>query len=346
MTSKERLQTMVRGGAIDRVAVSGWMHMPLVDHNVHDFVKATINLTDYCGFDFIKVMTNGNFMPEAYGADLTPSRDPHEWCCTFHRYPLQSANDVAKIQVLDAKSGSLRREVEAVKMLADHYQGDMPILATIFNPITSIQEMMSCLDPTTVQEMMRTRKEELHTGLKAVSRTIKNYLDELITAGIDGIFLANQYSMASIITPEQYDEFCRPYDIDILKYIEGRTWFNMLHVHGDAGLLFDHCIDYPVEAFNWENVPSGADPSTWTSIAKVRSMTDKILISGIDQEHDFYNRENDRAAIKRVLKKRLEDALKDCPANKFIFAPGCSMPLDVDKYIYTIIREVADEYPL
>ena len=68
MNSYERMRALVEGRPVDRAGVCGWFHMPLVDHNITDFVNATIAVTDYCGWDFVKLMTNGNFMPEAYDA--------------------------------------------------------------------------------------------------------------------------------------------------------------------------------------------------------------------------------------------------------------------------------------
>ncbi len=59
-----------------------------------------------------------------------------------------------------------------------------------------------------------------------------NFLDGLLAADIDGIFLA---------------------------YIKGKTWFNLLHVHGDKHLLFDQCLDYEVQAFNWEDYLGQSD---------------------------------------------------------------------------------------
>ena len=343
MNSYERMRALVEGRPVDRAGVCGWFHMPLVDHNITDFVNATIAVTDYCGWDFVKLMTNGNFMPEAYDADLTPSRDPHEWCATFHRYPIRDMEDLKKLKVLDAKSGSLHREVLVTKALCGHYRDTVPVIATIFSPLTSLQEMMSSLNPTGIKRFIRENRQELHNALSIVTQTIRNYLDELIEAGIDGVFFANQYSMSTIITPEEFDEFCKPYDLEILNYIKDRTWFNMLHVHGDANLMMDRFLDYPVQAINWENVPSKICDRQRTTVKMVRQMTGKLLICGIDQTADFYNKDNDREAVKALLKERYDAVAKEVGGNGFVFAPGCSMPSDVEPYLFTLLKEVAEE---
>ena len=64
--------------------------------------------------------------------------------------------------------------------------------------------------------------------------------------------------------------------------------------------------------------------SRLTSIKTVRDMyPDKVLIGGIDQHNDFVNADNDREAIKDVLRRRLLTALEECGDYRFIFAPGC-----------------------
>lgn len=343
MNSRERLKALVEHKPVDRAGVVGWLHMPLVDRNIKDFSRATISFTDYCGWDFIKIMSNGHYMAEAYGADIEFSKDPQLWFGTFRKYPIRSPKDVENLPVLDPKQGVLHREVSLAKEIIGHYKGEVPALATIFTPITWIQEFSSSLNPASTLELMKFHKKELHKGLEAMLETNLKFLDELIKVGIDGIFLANQFAMKHIITSEQYDEFCTPYETAILDYLKDKTWFNVLHVHGNRNLWFEKCLNYHVQAFNWENCPAGVAQEEISSIAQVRALTDKVIIGGIDQHHDFYNADNDRDAIKEVLRRRFVTALEECGGNSFIFAPGCTLPLDLDRYVYTLIKEVVEE---
>ena len=84
--------------------------------------------------------------------------------------------------------------------------------------------------------------------------------------------------------------------------------------------------------------------SKLTSVREVRKMyPDKVLIGGIDQHNDFVNTDNDREAIKAVLRNRLLTAMEECGDGRFIFAPGCALPLDVDRYVFTLMDEVVEE---
>jgi uroporphyrinogen decarboxylase len=344
MTGRELLKNMVDKKPVERCGVAGWVHKPMVDRNVRDYSKATIDFTLNNGWDFTKLMCNAHLIADAYGAKIRWRNDPKEWSGEFLCYPVTTAKSAAELPALDPKTNPvLKREVEAARNVAKYFNGDVPLLATVFTPMTWFQELCHSNYPPDAIRLMRENGKEVHKALEALVETHKLFLDELIAAGIDGIFYATQFARSDLITKAEHDEFCRPYDKMLLDHIKGRTWFNMLHVHGDANLMFEEVLDYDVEALNWENCTAGVDPSKLTSIEWVRRHSDKIIIGGIDQHHDYYNGDNDREAIKEVLRRRLHTAVEECADNRFIFAPGCALPLDVDRYVFTLMRELIDE---
>ncbi|WP_213993489.1 uroporphyrinogen decarboxylase family protein [Sodalis sp. dw_96] len=343
MTSTERLKSMLQGKPVDRTAIAGWLHMPLVDRNIAEFVEATIQFTDENQWDFVKVMSNGHYMAEAYGADIRFSSDPTRWSGTFLSYPVKTPGDLLKLPVLDKTNAALAREIAVTYALVQHYRGKVPIVATLFAPLTWIQEMSSSTDPRLTREFMQRHKKALHTGLEALLTTQFTFIDGLLDAGIDGIFLASQFISSAVISREEYNEFCRPYDQAILSYINGKTWFNILHVHGEKRLLFNECLDYDVQAFNWEDAPYGVADTERSSIKSIRKLTDKIIIGGIDQHHDFYQEENNRDIIRARLQLQYQRALKESGGNNFIFAPGCALPQDIPREIFMLLKDIVGE---
>ncbi len=346
MNGTQRIKALIDGSPLDRTPVAGWYHMPLVDRNVKDFVRETVASTDVNRWDFIKIMTNGHFYTEAYGGDIEFSVDPRSWSGTIVRYPVTCAADARTLPVLGVDNPVWQRELEIYRRLKDHYGDALPIVSTIFNPLTAVQECMGCLDSRPVVALMEQDPEALHAALDAMVETNLVYLDALMDEGLDGIFFANQYSMASKLSQAQYDEFVTPYDRRVLEHIAGRTWFNMAHVHGTEDLRFDEYCAYPddvLQALNWENCPADADPAKVSTVAAVRAKTDKVLIAGIDQHHDFVTPENDREAVKARLVRRFKDALEQNGSNRFVFGPGCVLETGGD-YLNALIAEVADEY--
>lgn len=342
MTGAERLRAMTEKKPFDRIGASGWLHMPVVDRYLDKFIIETIEFTDTNGWDFIKVMPNGHYFPEAYDADIEFLENPLRWSGNIRRYPIVTTEDLASLPVLDPKENPVfAREVKAVKGLYDYYQGRTPILPTLFTPLTWVQEMSRSQDAGPTLDFMKSHRKELHKGLEALLETTIRLADAYAEAGADGFFIASQFASRDILTEEEFDEFCKPYEEALLQHINKNTWFNLFHVHGDRNLFIEKFADYKVQALNWENVPYGLGEEEITSIAKVRSLTDKIIIGGTDQHHDFYGSYTE---VRDRLRKRLDTALRQAEDHRFIFAPGCALPMDVDRGIFTLLREVADEF--
>ena len=71
ITHTQRVKAALEGKMLDRPAFAAWgPHMNLVDRNAKDFARATIDYQNAHHFDFIKVMPNGMYFPEAFGQKL------------------------------------------------------------------------------------------------------------------------------------------------------------------------------------------------------------------------------------------------------------------------------------
>lgn len=322
----------------DKLTITGWYHFPLADPVADDFYNETIDTVKQGDWDLIKIMTCGNYMPVAYGADYEFSTNPEKWDGVFHSHPITCAEDAANLPALDATNPTLAAEVEVDRRIVETYKGKKPVLATLFDPLSWVQELSTPMEPEWTLNLMRTDPDALLKALDALEKTNDAFLDALIEkAGIDGIFLATKFSTSELVTPEEHRKFVVPYLKHLAEKLEGRTWFNMVHVHGDNGLYFDDLIDLGFQAFNWECVGVGDD---LTTIADLRAKTDKVLITGIDQWRDF---QGTREEIKERLEGRLKDALEQNAGGAFIFGPGCTLPLTVDRSMFTLIEEVVRE---
>ena len=344
MNGTELIKAMLNKEPFDRVGVSGWVHLPLVDHNVKDMVRRTIFLTDYCDWDFVKLMSTGHYITEAFGGDITPSVNRNSWVGKIQRFAITDLSDLRNVKVLTAKNRTFEREIQIAALVKQHYKDTKPVIATIFNPLTCLQEMMSRGTNEKIIPLLNDHPKDVHEALKKITDSNKNYLDALIDeAKIDGIFLANQYMSENVISKSQFDEFVLPYDQEILDYIRTRTWFNVLHIHGVNKLMIYEANNYDVQALSWENCAPDVNPDTLTTVTQVRKVSDKILVTGLARHFDYYNEQNDRAALKALFKERLLAVKNQSIDNRIVFAPGCALPLDVDPYVFTLMQEVVKE---
>ena len=172
MTKAERIRAMIENRPVDRVGISGWLHMPMVDRNVKDFTKATIDFTDNNGWDFVKLMSNGHYFADAYGAKIRWRNDPKEWSGEFIDYPIHNADDLAALPILNPDENAVfQREIALAKNVCEHYKGEVPVLGTLFTPLTWMQEMMRSTVPGPALQMMADHPKEVHKALEALLET-------------------------------------------------------------------------------------------------------------------------------------------------------------------------------
>ncbi len=348
MTASEHIRQMLEHKKVSHVGACGWMHTPEADRKSgKEFAEKIIQLTDYSRWDFIKIMENGVYNQEAYGSDIEylsenipPEKLRKKQIMKFNSYLLNNPEDFESFPVLCVADNPVyQREVKVVKELSEHYKGSVPVIPTIFLPAHCIPEFCGGIEkaryyfdhyPDAVEHM-----------LKALVQTELQLADAYIEAGADGFFFANRYSNRDILSEEEFERFCRPFDMQIMNHIKDRTWFNIIHIHGEKNFFMEKFDKYPVQAFSWENVPHQVPEEQRFSVEKVRRITDKILITGTDQFTDFYGTKEE---VRECFEKRLERAAAESEDNRLIFAPGCSLPLDIGFESVHQLRVAADKW--
>lgn len=348
MTATQRIKNMLEGKPVSEIGASGWLHSIGADRaGPEAFSERIIEMTDRSRWDVIKVMPNGVYNQEAHGSDieyysgeLSAEALKAKRVFQFKSCLVNSARDMEAFPVLDVSQNTVyRREVGTIRALERHYQGSVPVLPTIFTPAHCIPEFCGGIDRA--RYYMDHHPEAVDAMLRALVQTELQLVDAYIDAGADGFFFAQRYSNADILSEKEFERFCRPYDEMLLARIKGRTWFNMIHVHGERNFFWDQFKTYDVQALSWENAPRQVPEEERSTVAKVRAMTDKVLVTGTDQFHDFYG---SREEVLECFRRRVARAAEESGDNRLIFAPGCSLPLDIGGETVHLLRVAADEY--
>lgn len=346
MNGTERVKALLNNEKPDRILTATWMHVPDVDKKPELFAPKIIELTEAYDADIVKIQMDATYIAESYGQDMTfyehPSVENQRIKKLFevNKYLIRNLDDVKNIKLKDASTDPvIQREAKGIKLIADHYKGTKPVLPTLFSSFSWLVSMTEGrIDK--VREFIKEDRAAVDAALEIINEYNIAIVDEFIKAGADGFFFATSFTSPNAVTREEFEEFNKKYDLEVLNHIHENTWFNMLHVHGNADLYIEDLVKYPVESINWENNTWGVDPSKLTTAKQLRALTDKILIGGNDQFHDFYGSLEE---VEEHFTKNLQTFIDEIPDGKFIFGAGCSIPLDVKPEKLKLVRKVADK---
>ena len=124
---------------------------------------------------------------------------------------------------------------------------------------------------------LRARPALVHEALAAIAATFAGFARACLAAGASGIFFATTWATRGKLTPAEYDEFGRRYDLQVLDAVRAAP-FNVLHVCRSENRLLD-LADYPVAAFSW----AATDPTN-PSLAEAAKKLPGAVIGGLSNE--------------------------------------------------------------
>jgi uroporphyrinogen decarboxylase len=268
--------------------------MPTGMYGVHDWGTQTIYNP---GFRGNRIMT---------APGLT---DPEQW---------------PKLARLDPYQGALGQEVEAIRLAASDLNNEVPILQTVFSPLTTAVKLAG----ERTYADLRQRPELLKAGLAIIADVTIRFVQACLEAGAHGVFFATQGASARLLSETEYREFGAAYDLQVLNAIRGDTRLNMLHVHGED-IFFDLTATYPVEMINWH------DRVTWPNLREAKDRFKGLLVGGID----------DRVTIAQgpldEIRRQARDAIEQTGGRRLLVGPGCVIPTNTpDAHIRAVIETV------
>ncbi|NLJ79075.1 MAG: uroporphyrinogen decarboxylase [Tissierellia bacterium] len=322
MTPTKRIEALLAGKKLDSPAINLWKHFPPYDEDPKQLIKKSIQFQERFNWDFVKVTYQGLYSIQDWGSKIEwPERDC-EWpdtCSDVGKVvdpSIKNVEDWGKLEVLSMDEGEMANAIAAAKGLAEHYKGEAPVVVTVFNPLTTAAKMSG----DKMLAHMRQDPDTFQKGLDVISDTTQAFVEELIKADVDGIFLASQFCSYDKMSAEEYEKFGCPYDLRILERADEKLWFNIMHMHADNP-MFEMLSKYPVQALNWhDRLVDEYDLRKGREIAP-----DKIIIGGVDEFGTLLNGSDEE------IKAELADALAQVEDGRIILGPGCCVPLNVDE---------------
>jgi uroporphyrinogen decarboxylase len=290
MNKIERVRAALNGKPVDHSPFTVWYHFGTQHASPEQTADVHLGFFEAYDFDFLKVMNDYDYpMPEGMETMAT-------------------AADLKRLSVFDVTKTPMGNQLKALEIIAKKLKGKALFVDTLFTAWNTIRRN---LVKEALPGLMADHPRELLDALKVINQNLIRYALASLDRGSAGIFFSVPAS-AEFITPEQYEKFMRPFDLEFLNAIKGKGEMHILHAHGEK-LFFDRLLDYPVQALSWADLNGGP------SISAMREKTPLTLMAGVDHVK-FPN------ISAKIVREQVKSAVDQAGNTKFILAPGCSLP--------------------
>jgi uroporphyrinogen decarboxylase len=324
MTSRERLQAAIAGGAVDRPPVSLWQHLPERDQTADDLAQATLDWFREYPVDFVKFMPPGDYPTIDWGAEsiyqgsLSGTR-------TTIRFPVGSVEDWLSLRPVSVREGFNGAMVEAVARTRQRLPPDVPLLQTIFSPLTIAMKLSN----GQAIEHLRSHPADFHNALEVISQVTADFVEASLTKGADGLFFATQCADHNMLDEVEYREFGLHYDLEVLANMP-ETAIVMLHLHGDSP-MFQLSDKYPTQILNWH------DQHAAPSLAEGYRRSGRCVAGGMNERTIATDEPNRILATAQLVIAELE-------GRSVVITPGCVIPINTPPTtIQTVLRSLAPD---
>lgn len=324
-THRERLEKTLSGQLPDRTPVALWRHFPVDDQTPGGLAAATAAFQRQYDFDLIKVTPASSFCLKDWGVEDRWTGNP-EGTRDYTKTAILQPEDWARLKPLDPLSGRLGAQLEALNQICDEFSPETPVLQTIFSPLAQAKNLVG---RGNLAAHIRQHPAELHAALKTITATTIRFLEACLPTGIAGIFYAVQHAQFGLLTQDEYEEFGRPYDLQILE-VAKRLWLNMLHLHGED-VMFHLLVDYPVQVINWH------DRQTPPDLREAQARFKGTLCGGLRQWETMV-----LGTPEQVMAEAC-DAIESTGGRRFILGTGCVLPTTAPYGNIMAAREAVEE---
>ena len=327
LSKRERLSRTVAGQTVDRLPVGLWRHFYVEETAANPLVERLLLWHRRFDFDLLKINVRAQYHSEAWGCRYVYSRHEHVRPHLAHAAVSQPGG-FAALAPLSAHTWPLGEMLDVVGSLRRELGGDDVLLMTVFNPMSVAMDLAG--GPEKLAEAIRRDPGAVHKGLRAVTDTFRDFVTACLERGADGIFFATTHTATALnFTREQYEEFGRPYDLEVLEAAD-RAFLNVLHVC-KAKAYVKQLSDYPVQAIHWDT-HEASNPS----LADMGWATDgKALVGGLSQGPFT------QPGGGETLAGQLAEAGRMMEGRPFIVSSTCTIPTEsLDENVEAVCASV------
>ena len=314
-------------GVADRPPVGAWGHTYREEWSPQDLAAITVERARRFGWDFVKFQPRASSFAEAFGSVYHPSghrlRGP-----ILIKPAVPDLESWGSVRVVNRKV--LDDQVESIRIVARELGPDVPVIQTVFSPITVGGYLVGKSQSRVVREL-RQHPELVGPALERIAEALTDFSRRSIDAGAAGIFYAiSGYAGRGVMREDVYRDMVLPYDQAVLGALPSAAWFNAVHLCG-SNLNFGLVRDLPSHAVSW-SIHNQGNPS----LAEGREIAGRAVMGGLSQRSTLIYGPPSK------IKTEAERAVEETGGRGLLLAPGCSVPPRVrDTNLEAVLSAVA-----
>jgi uroporphyrinogen decarboxylase len=312
MEPQARVRAVLSLERPDRPPAGWWGHTFSEEWSPRDLAAATVARQRGNGWDFVKLQPRASCFAEAFGSEYLPSDRASEGPVLV-RPAVTSSQDWSRVPAVDAGVPALADQVEALRLVVDALGPSVPVIQTVFSPLTVAGYLIGEDRPRMAEEL-RAGSGQVQAALARIAGALAHLAARSVAAGAAGIFYAiSRFGSADLLTLKEYEDLALPHDVRVLGAVPEGGWFNVLHLCGPrqhfelASMLDAHAVSWSVH-----------EPGN-PSLAEGRARSGRAVMGGIDLDTLV------RGTPQDVLEQG-RGAVSSTDGTGFLLAPGCSVP--------------------
>jgi uroporphyrinogen decarboxylase len=327
MSHWERIGAALAGEAVDRPPICLWRHWPIEDESAESLAEAMIRWQREYDWDLVKHAPTGNYVLYDWGGETiyVPEESRGLGVSKVTRRAVESITDWPELAQLDVTQGHLGQQLEAVRIVAEALNGEVPILQTIFSPLNIAAKLAGELAHVSLREHGDLYKQ----GLYIIAETMARFACESVRAGADGIIYSAPLNQG-LYSEEQYQEFGEPYDRLILETVRPEAQI-IIGLASGPGSNLRRVSSYPVDGINWHDRIGGP------ALAEARALFPGLLMGGINERRTLlYGPASE-------IRAEIREAINQTGGRGLLVAPGSAPYTDTPSPHFWAARKFVEE---
>lgn len=310
MNKHERIHAAIHKQPVDRPPIALWRHFPGDDLDAEKLANRVVEFQKEYDFDFVKVTPAASYVAEMYGGELRAAGN-REGTRTHVRRVINDWHDWKKIEPIAVNHPVLLREREAIHRIRTALGKDVPVMQTIFSPLSCARTLAG---DRLIQDLREHPGEVMH-ALQHLGTTMERFAHASVEAGADAMFLATQVASRDVLTPEESRAFGQSYNLALLNHLHGHVDFVLLHIHGE-NIYYEHLFKYPVQMVNWH------DRKTAPTLHEGKEMFHGAVAGGIEEWSVLAD------GTPAQVRGQVQDAIQQTGGIGLVVAAGCVISTD------------------